>query len=259
MNPPAAAPVHTTVDAAGIAPLTIRGAKSLNIIGTTHILAVPEAMHQLATNPAVRVLVLRGPDDRAFVGGADINEMAALNPATAEVFITGLKNLCEAARLFPTPVIARLGGWCLGGGLELAMACDLRLASHDAQLGMPEVKVGIPSVIHAALLRRLVGEAQATWMLLTGDTLDAATALRHGLVHRVSAPGELDADVGRTARQIAELGPQVMRQQKVLMRQWIELPFEDALAASVKAFGQAFTTGEPQRYMQHFFDRKRGG
>lgn len=258
MTAPAAEPVHSTLDAEGIATLTIRGAKSMNIIGTPHILAATEAIHQLATNPAVRVLVLRGPDDRAFVGGADINEMAALTPATAEVFITGLKNLCEAARLFPTPVIARLGGWCLGGGLELAMACDLRLASHDAQLGMPEVKVGIPSVIHAALLHRLVGEAQATWMLLTGDTLDAASALRHGLVHKISAPGGLDADVLRTARQLAELGPQVLRQQKVLMRQWTELPFEGALAASVKAFGQAFTTGEPQRYMQHFFDRKRG-
>lgn len=259
MPAPADAAVHTTIDAQGIATLTIRGAKSMNIIGTSHIVAATEAMNQLATDPAVRVLVLRGPDDRAFVGGADINEMAALTPATAEVFITGLKNLCEAARLFPAPVIARLGGWCLGGGLELAMACDLRLASHDAQLGMPEVKVGIPSVIHASLLRRLVGEAQATWLLLTGDTLDATTALRHGLVHRVSAPGELDADVQSTAGQIAGLGPQVMRQQKLLMRRWTELPFEDALDASVKAFGRAFTTGEPQRYMQHFFDRKRAG
>ena len=102
-------------------------------------------------------------------------------------------------------------------------------------------------------------QLQATWMLLTGDTLDATTALRHGLVHRVSAPGELDADVQSTAGQIAGLGPQVMRQQKLLMRRWTELPFEDALDASVKAFGRAFTTGEPQRYMQHFFDRKRAG
>ena len=98
------AAVHTTIDAQGIATLTIRGAKSMNIIGTSHIVAATEAMNQLATDPAVRVLVLRGPDDRAFVGGADINEMAALTPATAEVFITGLKNLCEAARLFPAPV-----------------------------------------------------------------------------------------------------------------------------------------------------------
>jgi enoyl-CoA hydratase/carnithine racemase len=103
------------------------------------------------------VLVLRGRDDQAWIGGADIHEMAVLTPDTAPAFITRLKDLCEAIRLFPVPVIARLAGWCLGGGLEAALACDLRLGSLDSKYGMPEVKVGIPSVIHAAMLPRRVG------------------------------------------------------------------------------------------------------
>ena len=203
------------------------------------------------------MLVLRGQDDRAFIGGADIGEMAALTPATAVAFITRLKDFCEVVRLFPVPVISRLAGWCLGGGLELAMACDLRIASTDAKLGVPEVKVAIPSVIHAALLPRLVKPSAATWLLRTGDTIDAAAALSHGLLYQLHPPAALDAAVQRTARQLAGLGPQVLRLQKRLLRDWARLPLEDAIAASVAEFGQAFTTGEPQHHMRRFLDRKR--
>ena len=247
----------SSLDEQGIATVTIHGAKSMNIIGSPEILALTATLTRLRDEPALRVLVLRGQDDRAFIGGADIGEMAALTPATAVAFITRLKDLCEAVRLFPVPVIARLAGWCLGGGLELAMACDLRIASTDTKLGMPEVKVGIPSVIHAALLPRLVGPSAATWLLLTGDTIDAAAALSHGLVHQLHPPAALDDAVQCTARQLAGLGPQVLRQQKRLLRDWARLPLEDAMAASVAEFGQAFATGEPQHHMRRFLDRKR--
>ena len=247
----------SSLDEHGIATVTIHGAKSMNIIGSAEILALTTTLTRLRDEPALRVLMLRGQDDRAFIGGADIGEMATLTPATAVAFITRLKDLCEAVRLFPVPVIARLAGWCLGGGLELAMACDLRIASTDTKLGMPEVKVGIPSVIHAALLPRLVGPSAATWLLLTGDTIDAAAALSHGLVHQLHPPATLDNAVQCTARQLASLGPQVLRQQKRLLRDWARLPLEDAIAASVAEFGQAFTTGEPQHHMRRFLDRKR--
>ncbi|MBL8350967.1 MAG: enoyl-CoA hydratase/isomerase family protein [Burkholderiaceae bacterium] len=252
-------PVHTTLDADGIATLTIRGAKGINIVGSAEIVAVSAELARLRDEPGLRALVLRGHGDRAFVGGADIAEMATLTPATAATFITGLKDLCEAVRLFPAPVIARIAGWCLGGGLEVAMACDLRLGSSDSKYGMPEVKVGIPSVIHAALMPRLAGPSAAAWLLLTGDTIDAATALGHGLVHRVCPLAELDDAVQQTARQLAALGPQVLRQQKALLRDWARLPVEEAIERSVAEFAQAFTTGEPQRYMRQFLDRQRGG
>ena len=245
------------LDDQGIATVTIDGAKSMNIIGSPEILALTDTLARLRDEPALRVLVLRGRDDRAFIGGADIAEMAALAPPTAEAFITRLKDLCEAVRHFPVPVIARLAGWCLGGGLEVAMACDLRLASTDSQYGMPEVKVGIPSVIHAALLPRLVGPAAASWLLLTGNTIDAAAALGHGLLHQVHAPDALDAAVQRLAGQLASLGPKVLGQQKRLLRDWERLSLDDAIAASVAEFGLAFTTGEPQHHMRRFLERKR--
>jgi enoyl-CoA hydratase/carnithine racemase len=258
MTEPADRPaVPVSIDADGIATVTVQGAKSMNIIGTPEIVALTQALARLRAEPGLRVLVLRGQDDRAFIGGADIGEMAGLTPATAEAFITGLKNLCDAVRDFPVPVIARLAGWCLGGGLEVAMACDLRMASADSRYGMPEVRVGIPSVIHAALMPRLIGTAAATWMLLTGDTIDAAEALGQGLVHRVFEPAELDAGIRVTAQQLAGLGPQVLRQQKALLRDWERLPLKEAMDRSVTEFGRAFATGEPREHMNRFLNRKR--
>ncbi len=254
--PPELPPTAPSLDAQGVATLEVPGFKSLNIIGTPAILALTAALVRLRDVPGLRVLVLRGRDDRAFVGGADINEMAQLTPMTAQAFITRLKDLCEAVRHFPVPVIARLAGWCLGGGLELAAACDLRLASSDSRYGMPEVRVGIPSVIHAALLPRLVGDSAARWMLLTGDSFDAATALRLGLVHRVCEPDELDAAVAQQAQQLASLGPQVLRQQKALLRDWERLPLDEAIERSVGEFGRAFATGEPQEHMNRFLARE---
>jgi len=247
----------TSIDDHGIATLTIEGQKSMNIIGTPAIEALTAELNRLKHDPAVRVLVLRGRDDRAFIGGADINEMVNLTPPTAEAFITRLKDLCEAVYRFPAPVIARLAGWCLGGGLEVAMAADLRLASSDATFGMPEVKVGIPSVIHAALMPRLIGPSAATWMLLTGENVDATTAQAQGLVHRVCPLADLGALVQRTALQLAALGPQVLRQQKALLHDWQQRPLDEAIERTVAEFGRAFATGEPQLHMGRFLNRKR--
>jgi enoyl-CoA hydratase/carnithine racemase len=160
-------------------------------------------------------------------------------------------------RQFPVPVIARIPGWCLGGGLEFAAACDLRVATASSKFGMPEVKVGIPSVIHAALLPRLIGWGRARWLILTADTIDAPTALTWGLVDKVVPDDELDAAVDKAAAAIAECGLEVIRSQKMLLRQWEDIPLDEAIDISVGVFGRAFLTGEPQRHMQAFIDRKR--
>ncbi len=256
MNPSAR---HADIDISpeGIATLTIAHAKSANILSTPVIEELTVAVANLHGDKAVRVVVLRGMGDKAFIGGADIHEMASLEPASGEAFITRLKGFCEALRGLPVPVIARMPGWCLGGGLEVAMACDLRICSDEAQFGMPEVKVGIPSVIHAALMPRLIGQSAATWMLLTGEPIDAAMAVTWGLVHRKVPLAQLDAAVGHCASQLASLGPQVMRQQKALLRSWETPGLDDAVQASVKEFGRAFATGEPQAYMAPFLNRKR--
>jgi enoyl-CoA hydratase len=254
------APEHgaAVVDDAGVATLTIRGAKSTNILGTPVVEQLTKLLGDLAARPGVRVLVLRGTGDRAFSAGADIHEMARLEPGSARGFIRRLGGLCEALRTFPVPVIARIPGWCLGGGLEVAMACDLRISSTEGRFGMPEVEVGIPSVIHAALMPRLIGSARARRMILTGETVDAATALGWGLVDEVVEPGALDAAVQRSAQRLAGFGPAVLRQQKRLLRDWERRGLDEAIEDSIAEFGAAFETGEPQARMQRFLDRRRG-
>ena len=240
----------------GVVTLTISGAGRATVLGSPVIRGLTEGLAVLAQDSDLRVLILASPGEKSFIAGADIGEMAKLTPETAQTFIGGLRDLCEAVRRFPAPVVARIQGWCLGGGLELAMACDLRVASPEARFAMPEVRVGIPSVIHAALMPRLIGAARARWLILTGETIDAATALSWGLVDAVSAPGDLDGAVARAIAPLLACGPAALKAQKELMLQWEELPLSQAVNVSVPVFGQAFTTGEPQRYMQHFLDAK---
>jgi enoyl-CoA hydratase len=244
-------------DPRGVVKLTICNAGSLNILGSAAINGVREGLETLATKRALRVLVIAGQSEKSMIGGADIKEMAKLDQASAETFITGLRDLCEAVRAFPAPVIARMPGWCLGGGLEFAAACDFRVAAHDAHFGMPEVKVGIPSVIHAALLPRLVGWGRARWLVMTAATIDAPTALNWGLIDVMAAEGELDAEVEKVVAMLLECGPEALRSQKALLKQWEELPLTDSVNLSIKVFGQSFLTDEPHRMMQGFIDRKR--
>jgi enoyl-CoA hydratase/carnithine racemase len=250
--------VHAGIvlDAQGIATVTIRDAGALNILGTPAIADLRRAFDQLSTQDTVRVVVLRGSGNKAFVAGADLKEMSALTPETARIFIDALRGLCESVRHCPVPVIARLAGWTLGAGLELAAACDVRLASNRAQFGMPEVKVGIPSVIHAALLPRLIGQARAGWLLLTGENIDAAQALSWALVDVVVTLDRLDDEVARTARQFASYGPNVLRQQKRLLREWQAYDLDTAIQRSVGEFASAFATDEPARFMASFLQRK---
>jgi enoyl-CoA hydratase len=244
-------------DARGVVRLTICNAGPLNILGSAVISGVREALEALATEPQIRVLIIAGQSEKSMIGGADIKEMAALDQASAEKFITGLRDLCEAVRAFPSPVIARIPGWCLGGGLEVAAACDFRVAAHDAKFGMPEVKVGIPSVIHAALLPRLIGWGRARWLVMTGETIDAASALAWGLVDVVAPEGELDEAVETTVGMLLACGPQALRTQKALLRQWEELPLTESVNLSVGVFATSYLTDEPKRLMQAFIDRKR--
>jgi enoyl-CoA hydratase len=244
-------------DPRGVVRLTICHAGSLNILGSAVIDGVREGLQALAQDPQIRVLVLAGQSEKSMIGGADIKEMAKLDQQSAEAFITRLRDLCEAVRTFPAPVIARMPGWCLGGGLEVAAACDVRIAAHDAKFGMPEVRVGIPSVIHAALLPRLIGWGRARWLVMTAENIDAPTALAWGLVDAVAPEGGLDAAVEHTVNALLACGPHALRAQKALLRQWEELPLKESVDLSIGVFGKSFLTDEPKRLMQAFIERKR--
>lgn len=246
-----------TRDSRGVVRLTICNAGTLNILNSPVISAVREGLESLAADREIKVLILAGSGEKSMIGGADIKEMAKLDQPSAEKFISGLRDLCEAVRNFPAPVIARMPGWCLGGGLEVAAACDFRVAAHDGKFAMPEVRVGIPSVIHAALLPRLIGWARARWLVMTAATIDAPTALNWGLIDVMAAEGQLDAEVEKVIDLLLECGPEALRAQKALLRQWEELPLTESVNLSVAAFGRSFLTDEPTRLMQAFVNRKR--
>jgi enoyl-CoA hydratase/carnithine racemase len=245
-----------TRDARGVYTLQITDAKSLNVLSTEVTRGLTEAAAWLAGQGDARAVILRGSGEKAFVGGADIHEMAALDPAGGKAFITNLRNLCNAVRGIPVPTIARIPGYCLGAGLELAAACDIRLASDQARFGMPEVRVGIPSVIHAALLPALIGPGAANWLMLTGETVDARQALQWGLLQFLSPPQGLDDLVEQTVAAIVAGAPQAIRSQKALLRYWEASSLEAGLERSVVHFGEAFDTGEPKEYMAPFLQRR---
>lgn len=244
-------------DARGVARLTVCNSGSLNIVGTVAIAALTAALAEISCNPSSRAIVVAGESEKAFIGGADIREMARLEPDSARDFIACLAELCDAIRSCPVPVIARIPGWCLGAGLEVASACDIRLAGPDARFAMPEVKVGIPSVIHAALLPRLIGAGRARFLTMTASTIDAPTALAWGLIDALAVTDGLDALVERTLTALLDCGQAALRAQKQLCRQWEELPLTDCIRNSITTFGEAFATGEPQQRMQAFVERKR--
>jgi enoyl-CoA hydratase len=230
-----------------LARLTIDNSSKLNSLNRALMLEIIEAANRLAADPQLRLVVLTGAGERAFVGGADIGEIAALDRESARDFITLVHRCCDAFRRLPVPVIARIDGYALGAGLELAAACDLRVASRRALFGMPEVRIGIPSVVEAALLPKLIGHGRARRLLLTGETIGAAEALAWGLVDAVVPPEALDEAVEDLAAPILAAGPSAIRLQKSLILDWEELPTAAAVQRGIDCFVSAYDTDEPAR------------
>jgi enoyl-CoA hydratase/carnithine racemase len=226
---------------------TIDNERKLNTLNRALMVEIVEAIEALESDPALRLVVVSGAGERAFVGGADIAELASLDQDSARDFITLVHRCCDGFRRLAAPVIARIDGYALGAGLELAAACDLRVASGRARFGMPEVRVGIPSVVEAALLPQLIGHGRARYLLLTGEAIDAEEALRWGLVDAVAPPAELDAAVERLAATILAGGRNALRLQKALIRDWQELSTGAAVARGIDVFAEAYQSDEPRR------------
>src|SRR5262245_23237425 len=256
--------VTVRIDERGTGPVafvTVDNQRRLNCLSTTLTLELAAAFARLGPGPGrderVRAVVLTGAGDRAFVGGADLNELASLNPDTARLFITRLHKACQAIRDCPVPVIGRIGGFCLGAGLELAASCDFRAAAEGGQFGMPEVQMGIPSVIEAALLPGLIGWGRTREMLLTGGLYSAAEALAMGLVQKVVPPERLDAAVEAWLEAICKATPEAIRSQKALMNRWERVSVAEGTLAGIDALSAAYETGEPQAAIQAFLVSKK--
>ncbi len=239
-----------------VAHVTIENAAKLNTLDSQIMIAFIEAVEALASRDDLRAVVLTGAGERAFIGGANIFEMARLDRDGAEAFITLVHRTCACLRELPVPVIARVNGYALGAGLEVAAACDLRVAASNAVFGMPEVKVGIPSVVEAALLPGLIGWGRTRELLLFGENIDAQTALAWGLVEQVVAPGDLDAAVAARLAALLAAGPQAVRLQKKLIRQWEDMTLSQAVRAGIESFTHAYATDEPARMMARFTQRR---
>jgi enoyl-CoA hydratase/carnithine racemase len=246
-----------------IAYATIENAGKLNAINSALMGELVEGMGELAADDRLRAVVLTGAGPKAFIAGVDINEIARIeNGAQATAFITRLHQCCAAIRDMPVPVIARIQGYAFGGGLELAAACDVRIAADAAVFGMPEVKLGIPSVIEAALLPTLVGWGRAREMMYLGENFTADEALQWGLVEHVVPSSALDAAIEAWIAKLLTSAPRAVRLQKRLIRRWEDLPLAAAVQAGVEAFAAAYESDEPGAAMGKFLaarEARKGG
>ena len=236
-----------------VAYLTVDNARALNAMNSALMDEFTAAMTELAGDERLRAVVLAGAGAKAFTVGADIKEMAALeNAAQAKALIIRLHDCCEAIRNMPVPVMARIHGYCFGAGLEIAASCDVRITSEAASFGMQEVKIGIPSVIEAALLPTLVGWGRAREIVLLGERFSAAEALAWRLVEHVVPAATLDAAVEDWIGKLLTSKPQAVRMQKRLIRRWEDLPLAAAIAAGIETFAAAYETDEPKSAMREF-------
>jgi len=183
---------------------------------------------KLQSDASVRVVVLAGRG-KTFCGGADVHELKALTAATAGAFVEKIHNVCTAIRELPVPVVARLHGAVIGAGLEIAAACDLRVAAEGTKFAMPEVRLGIPSVVEAALLPRLMGSGRAAWLVLTGEAIDARRALEWGLIEEIG-------DGEQLLQRLLAGEREALRVQKQLLHLWDEAPLATSVAASIERF-----------------------
>lgn len=236
-----------------VAYVAVDNQTKLNSLSSEVMTQFVEAFHHLSADLTLRAVVLSGAGGKAFIGGANIDEMAEIDgPDAGRAFILKVHACCQAIRDLPTPVIAAVDGWCLGAGLEVAAACDMRLCSDKAQFGMPEVKLGVPSVVEAALLPALIGWGRTRRILMTGETFGANEALAWGLVEDVYPQAMLEAGVEDLLEKILAAEPRAIQLQKALIRRWEDLPVTEAIAAGVEAFADAWTTDEPKVAMADY-------
>lgn len=231
-----------------VATLTISNPKRLNSLNTSILDAFVSSISSLAQIPNIRCVIITGgpcSGKQAFIGGADILEMSTLaNAEAARTLITKIHLACQAIRDLPVPVIARVNGHALGGGLVIAAAADFRIATSDALFGMPEVQRGVPSTVESALLPGMIGAGRARRLLLLGDMILATQAESWGLVDKAVPEEQVDDAVEEWVQMLLKAGPKALAAQKRLLNVWEKLALREAVEAGIWEFGRAFEEGE---------------
>lgn len=240
-----------------IALITVDRPERLNALDTPTLRALWETVRELAADESTCVILLTGAGERAFIAGADISEMAEKSPAEALAFAELGHAVCRAIEEAPQPVIAVVNGYALGGGCEIALACDIRLASDRAVFGQPEVTLGIPPGWGGSQrLPRLVPPGIARELLYTGRRITADEALRIGLVNAVYPAAELLDRAWQLAQQIAANGPVAVRLTKAATRFGEEHGLAAGLAYERQCFAYAFTTADQREGMRAFLEKR---
>lgn len=224
--------------------ITLNRPQKRNALSRPLIEQLTQALVQAGSGPA-RGVILAGAGP-SFCAGVDLHEFAGGSPESGRALIVALKDCCAAARRLPKPVACAIQGHCLGGALELAACCDFRVCTPDAQLGMPEVFLGIPSVIDAVMIQHQIGAGRARELLLTGEPISGETAYQWGLANRVANGDEVVAVAAELVRRVSRHDAEAIAAQKRLHEEWLNLPYEQAVERSIEALVDAFRAGRPQ-------------
>ncbi|HVI25194.1 MAG TPA: enoyl-CoA hydratase-related protein [Xanthomonadaceae bacterium] len=238
--------------------ITIHRPDKLNALDSHTLDALQAAFAEAAAAPQVRVVVLTGSGPKAFVAGADISEMNTLTPVQGRDFSLRGQRLMRFVETMPKPVVAMVNGFALGGGLELAMCCHLRIAADSAKVGQPEINLGlIPGFGGSQRLLRLAGRAATLELCLTGAPVDAARALQLGIVNRVVPAAELEAETMKLASQLANAAPLALRGILDCVVVGGECGIEEGLAYETAQFGLMFSTRDMREGTAAFLERRK--
>ena len=241
-----------------VAWITVNRPESLNALNRATVSEIARAADRAVSDPEVGVIVVTGAGEKAFVAGADITEMATLDPAGAQQFAHELGSSFARLEDSPKPVIAAVNGFALGGGCELALACHVRIASESARFGQPEVGLGlIPGAGGTQRLQRLVGRGRALDLILTGDVIDSAEALRIGLVERVAPAETLVAFVAGYAAKLLTKSPKAHARALDAVIAGGEMALPEALRFEASLFGLCFATDDMREGTRAFIEKRK--
>jgi len=256
--------VLTRIDDRGdkgrVAYVTINNEQRRNALGTRAKEELAAAFHALARDEQLRVAVLTGAGDVSFIGGADVKEMSETGKKAiqdADPLADKTHLACDIIRELPVPVIARINGYCIGAGMEIAASCDLRAGVTTAKFSLPEVKFGLLACKESCLLPGLIGWGKTRELVLTGEAMDAAEAYRVGFLQKLVSAAELDAAVEQWVNSICAAGPMAVRQQKRLNRDWEQMSITDAIRQGLRASAEIKASEEPRRLAKQFMERKK--
>lgn len=242
----------------GLASLTINRPNALNAINSTVLTELDRALDEINNNEAIHVVILTGAGDKAFVAGADIKEMADSTPLEAQRFSSLGNSVFTKLAHLKQPVIAAINGYALGGGLELALACDIRIGSTNAIVGLPEVGLGIfPGFGATQRLSRTIGIAKAKEYIWTARNIKADEALKVGLFNQIADPEHLMEAAQTLAQTIMKNAPIAVKQAKTVINEGYDLPLDHALTLEANTFGLLFATADQKEGMAAFVEKRK--